>query len=312
MFLIPFLIIKSWEDFRFWLKMFAWSFVLPVLFADLDLLRGGQFYPDAGVRVKGTFSHPNILAFYLALGLTFYFYFLKSRLVKLKPIVIRSMRLLMVNMIILLVATKTRNAWLACFGSFFIYGLLKDRKFLLMLILLIPLSFGLPQVRDRVVTLFNGQSSSVNYQGINSFEWRLRMWKSSFSKIARRPLQGYGLTSFMRMSEIFSEVGGKGMGAHNIYLETLFETGIVGLLSLLALFFTPLLIFSKYMRSCAEPLESKLWAVVVAYMVGYIIVGSADNLSYYLVFNWYVWFFIGLMMLSKKFMPLSSSPIIKG
>ena len=77
MFLIPFLIIKTRGDFLFWVKIFAWSFVLPVLYANIDLAHGGQFYVDAGTRIKGSFSHPNVLAFYLCLGITYYFYLLK-------------------------------------------------------------------------------------------------------------------------------------------------------------------------------------------------------------------------------------------
>lgn len=306
MFLIPFLIIKTREDFIFWVKIFAWSFVLPVFYANIDLLQGGQFYADAGTRIKGSFSHPNVLAFYLCLGLTYYFYLLKSKLLTFSPRVVLAMVMLMLNMVVLLLATKTRNAWIGCFGIFFIYGLLKDRKALLILFCLLPLLMFVPSVKDRVVTLSNGKSS-INYKGINSYEWRVRMWKSSIPRILQRPLQGYGLASFYPMSREFSDVGSN--GAHNLYVETLFESGVLGLMGLLGLFFAPLITFIKNMKQAGSKQHSALYAIVVAYLSSYILICGADNLGYYLAFNWYVWFFISLMYISKQYI---SAPVKPG
>lgn len=300
MFLIPFLIIKSREDFLFWVKIFAWSFVLPVLYANIDLLRGGTFYSDAGMRIKGSFSHPNVLAFYLCLGITYCFYLLKSKILKFSPRVVMVVIIFVLNMVVLLLATKTRNAWIACFGVFFIYGLLRDRKTLLILLLLMPFLMFVPAVKDRVITVFNGKSS-LDYEGVNSFEWRLRMWTSSFPLIVKKPLQGYGLTSFKEMSPQFSE-GRSNMGAHNVYVETLFESGLIGLFAFLFLFFSSFQIFWNNMIKSVDRNLSGLWAVVVGYFISYVLICFADNLSYYLALNWYVWFFIALMLISKRYM----------
>ncbi|MCR4336919.1 MAG: O-antigen ligase family protein [Candidatus Omnitrophica bacterium] len=297
MLLIPFLVIKTKEDWVFWMKILAGSFVLPILFANFDLARGGQYYASAGMRIAGTFTHPNILAFYLVLGLTIYFYLLKDNPLKLKPRWIWALKILMLNMIVLLIATKTRNAWVACFGGFFIYGWFKDQKFLLVLFLFVVGLLLIPPVQERVMTVVS-KSQSSDYQGINSWEWRREMWKSSLPRIAERPLQGYGLTSFKPMSEQFSDVG-RNMGAHNVYLEVLFETGIFGLLSFIALFLSPLIIFSKKMFQDNQT-SAKLAAILVGYIVSYMIICSADNLLYYLVLNWYVWFFLGLMLVKER------------
>lgn len=299
MFLVPFLVIKSREDYMFWLKAFAWSFVLPVFYANFDLLNGGQFYPDAGIRIKGSFSHPNVLAFYLCLGITYYFYLLNGRLLQVNRNIRAAMVAVVVNMLALLLATKSRNAWIACFFSFFIYGLLRDRKTLLMLFMMMPLLLFVPSVQDRVGTLFN-TNSSIDYKGVNSFEWRLNMWKSSLPFVARKPLQGYGLTSFKELSPQFSEERAS-MGAHNVYIEVLFEAGLIGLAAYIFLFLQPLLFFWNSMRRAVNRVTAKLWAIVVGYILSYMIICFADNLSYYLVFNWYVWFFIGLMMVAKKY-----------
>jgi O-antigen ligase len=299
MFIIPFLVIKTKKDFLFFLKILAWSFVLPVLCANVDLIHGGRQFEDAGKRIAGTFTHPNVLAFYLVLGITLYFYILKSKYWKLRPIVMWSMRILMINMLVLLIATKTRNAWIACLAGFFIYGFLKDRKFLIILFLLIPMTLLIPSVKERVLTVISDKQVT-DYQGLNSYEWRLRMWESSLPMIEKRPLQGYGLTSFRPMSEQFSTVGSN--GAHSVFIELLFETGIFGLLSFLALFISPLIIFFKNMLHAVNQNQSKLWAIIIGYVISYIIICSADNMLFYLVLNWYVWFFIGLMLVSVDYL----------
>lgn len=207
----------------------------------------------------------------------------------------------MLNMVVLLIATKTRNAWIACFSGFFIYGILQDRKILLVLLLLLSIFFMVPSVKERAMSSTDKNARMNGYQGIDSFDWRRQMWEGSLSQIARRPLQGYGLSSFQPMSEQFSNVG-RNRGAHNVYIEVLFEAGILGLISFLSLFLTPLSIFLENMRKSFSQNQSRLWALAASYVISYMIICSADNLSYYLVLNWYVWFFIGLMFVSGPFM----------
>jgi len=299
MFIIPFIIIKSKEDFLFWLKIFAWSFILPILCANIDLIHGGRQFEDAGKRIAGTFTHPNILAFYLVLGITSFFYILKSKYWKLKPEIVWVMWLLMLNMFVLLIATKTRNAWIACFTGFFIYGFLKDKKLLFMLLILIPMTLLIPTVKERVLTVISDKQVT-DYKGINSMEWRLRLWQSSLPLIEQRPLQGYGLTSFKPMTEQFSDVG-VNFESHNAYLEILFEMGVFGLLSFISLFLASLVTFFKNMKKSINIDHAKLWAILVGYVMGYMVICFGDNLSFYLVLNWYVWFFIGLMIVSQEF-----------
>ena len=39
-----------------------------------------------------------------------------------------------------------------------------------------------------------------------------------------------------------------------------------------------------------------MYAFVLSYIMGYLITCIADNLLYYLVLNWYFWFFIGTVI----------------
>ncbi|MDE2027515.1 MAG: O-antigen ligase family protein, partial [Candidatus Omnitrophica bacterium] len=297
LFLLPFFIVKDSRDFLFWIKVLGFSFVLPILLADVDMARGGRYFEDAGMRIAGTFTHPNILAFYLVLAFTFFFYLLNSGYLKSRPMVGLLIRAMMVDILALLVATKTRNAWISIYVGFIIYAVLKDRKMLALLIIVVPLFCCLPPVYQRMESVLKNKTVG-RYQSANSFEWRRQIWESSIPKILQKPVQGYGLGTFKYMSGQFSE--NKHMGAHNTYLELAFETGLVGLTSFIVLFLSQLAVFFRNMRSSQDPAAARIWTLMVGYVITYMLICSADNLLYYLVFNWYVWFFIGLMVVAAQ------------
>ncbi|MDE2027517.1 MAG: O-antigen ligase family protein [Candidatus Omnitrophica bacterium] len=311
LFIIPFLIIKNQEDFLFWLRVLAASFILPVLYADVDMARGGHYFEDAGMRIMGTFTHPNILAFYLVLAFTFYFYLFKSGYFQGRPFSGLVARLFMINILVLLVATKTRNAWLAVYVVFLIYGLLKDRKILWILVLAVPLLTAIPPVAQRITNIFNGHSEN-GYRGLNSYEWRLQLWQSSLAQIAERPLQGHGLGTFKPSTERFFTQT-KDTHAHNTYIEVLFECGLIGLASFIALLGGTIVAFIQCLRRAVQQSQQRVWAIMISYLLSYMLICMADNLSYYLVFNWYVWFFVGLMLAAEvRRYPIEfSRPLIK-
>jgi O-antigen ligase len=201
--------------------------------------------------------------------------------------------LLIANIIFLIIATKTRNAWLAAFVLFAIYGFLRNRRLLIVLLLLGTCSLALPPVQERVRDLFCNQQERT-YRGVNSWDWRIEMWKSSFTMIKERPVFGYGLTTFVPYSSKFSN--NVNMGAHNVYIELLFESGIGGMLSSFILYCVAAFWFFRRMKIEHNLLFSKVLCISGAYVTSYILVSMADNMLYYLVLNWYVWFFIGLMM----------------
>jgi len=292
--LIPFFIVESRKDERFWLKIIFFSSFLPIAFANFDLLTGGSYYVYTGMRIKGTFTHPNILAFYLVLIIALVFYILKSRRLSMTNARRNFLLVYMADLFILLLATKTRSAWISCWGMFFIYGLLKEKKYLF-LSLVVPLALLLhPAVMQRINNLFL-KASELPKDRLNSFAWRMELWKSSLPWVKKRFFLGYGLGSFRRLSYNFFNLSYSDVASHNIYLEILFETGIIGLISYLAIYIGALKTFFRQMKSKASE-KSLEYTIVFSYVISYMIVCFADNLLYYLAFNWYFWFFAGLML----------------
>ncbi len=298
MFSLPFLVALTPEKRRFWWIILLVSFIAPVAVADIELLGGGyDAGAAAGMRIAGTFMHPNILAFYVGLGLVLVAYSLQQKSWGLSRIQRNFLKLLAVNLAVLLLMTKTRNAWLAFWTTFFIYGLWKDRRLALFLIFLPPLALLIPPVAERVFDLFQPEYLRA-YHGDDSLSWRIHLWESSIPWIWKSPLIGHGLSSFIPLSVNFFE-SVSGVGAHSVFIELLFETGLIGLISYLGIF-TVLLKKGFFQRNTAGVANDRATALAAVFVIGYLVINMADNLLHYLVFNWYFWFFVGLALVEEK------------
>ncbi|HTL71345.1 MAG TPA: O-antigen ligase family protein [Candidatus Eisenbacteria bacterium] len=295
MLLLPFLVDARVNDKRFWVKALAASSVLPVLAADVDLMRGGHMFEGVGARVLGTFTHPNILAFYLVWVVALVLYLFKSAHFRMNGWQKAGLLVFLADVFVLLLATKTRNAWISCWLFFFVYGLLKEKKFAVFAVFAAAVALAVPQIASR--------TSDLSSQGgsLNSFAWRVELWKSSLPSIREKWLLGHGLASFQELSRgFFSYERTHGADAHNTYVQILFESGLVGLLSYLALYASLFGVFFNRVRKGFGRLSAE-YAVVLAYLVSYLLSSFADNMFYYLALNWYFWFFVGVMLKATQF-----------
>ncbi len=297
MLMIPFVLINRFEDKKFWLKVLFFSTILPVCFANFDLIHRGVDYQDVGMRIQGPLSHPNILAFYLVFVITLVFYVLQRDLFSLNKAGKTFLRIYMLNLFILLMATKTRSAWLACWGLFFLYGLLTDRRYLFYSLIAPLLALFISPVRERVFDVV-GSVDLEDVENLNSFTWRLRLWKTSLSSLKETVLFGNGLASFEFLVERFPEWDERA-GAHNTYLEVLLETGVLGIAAYVGIYLKLLKTFYRKMRDKVTNLSTE-YVLLFCYVGSYVVVCFGDNMLYYLSFNWYFWFFIGVMTRSAQ------------
>ena len=283
---LPFILINRFEDKKFWLKVLFFSTILPVCFANSDLIRSGTFAEVTEERIQGTLTHPNILAFYLIFVITLVFYIFKCHPFSLNKFGKTALRIYMLNLFVLLGATKTRGAWLACWGLFFLFGLLKERRYLLYSLIAPFLALSIPFVNERVSDAIGPGAAEGN-----SWSWRLELWRKTLSPVSVRLLFGSGLASFESVSE------SEGYGAHNTYLQVIFETGVLGIAAYLGIYLKLLRAFYTKARNTFAHLSTE-HTILFCYTVSYAIASFGDNMLYYLPLNWYVWFFMGVIMRS--------------
>jgi O-antigen ligase len=286
MFIVAVYMVRSNEDFNNAIRLVLWSSLIPTLYSFVDV---ALHMRDSSFRLQSTFNHANIQAFYLTLVLVLCLYMLKSPLFKIKPpgrVVICCYMPVLLGQLLL---TQTRSAWLACFLIFVLYALLFERKYLSYLLLLPLVVVSIPSVYERLMDLGQG-NEVVRYARLNSFAWRLELWESAIRWMEPlRLVYGYGLAGFDHFSQTFFELAGATKwGAHNVYMQVLFDMGVVGLLCYLWLYARVLWTMRAFAR-----MDRVSGFLLLAIVVEYLVVSFSDNMLGYLVFNWYFWFTVG-------------------
>ncbi|USX19314.1 O-antigen ligase family protein [Oxalobacteraceae bacterium OTU3REALA1] len=280
--------VRTPQDFRFCMKLMLWSSAIPVLYslfvlASLGLHVGGEF------RLRGTFNHPNVMAFYLTVIIAVAFYLFKTLPAKTRTRVRVGMVFYMFVLLALLMLTKTRSAWTATALAFGLYALIFERRYLLYMGGLGAVALLIPGVGDRLADLGQGNQVTL-YSNLNSFAWRVYLWESAIAWMT--PLSfvvGNGLQSFMKYSIVFFPLAGKiNWGAHSVYVQLLFELGVIGLVTFAWMCYSLLSQLAQVRK--VDKLASYTLVVV---LINLMVCAFSDNMFYYLSYNWYLWFAIG-------------------
>ena len=309
MFVAAFYFVQSPLDFRKCVKLVLWSSAIPALYAPVDVLLHAGAGGAEGFRLQSTFTHPNIMAFYLTLIISLTLFTLKDKVLRPSGAGRVGLTLYMIYLFVLLVLTQTRSAWIACLLLFVFYALLFERRYLIYLLALPVVALLVPEIRDRLVDLGSG-NEAVGYAKLNSFAWRLQIWESGLQWMQPiRYLFGYGIDGFRSYSPIFFEAANKiNWGAHNVYVQWFFDAGAIGLLAYLWLYGRT----AFFIRQMAR--RDKLAAfIAIAIVIVYLVVSFSDNMFGYLVFNWYFWFTVGaacaLAASTKADEPKKAAPV---
>jgi O-antigen ligase len=278
--------VRSQDDYKLCVRVVVWSALMPIAYGFYQFAAGTSLF---GARIHSTFAHPNVYAFYLNMVMAMLLYMLKSKTFVMDPRIRMLWSGYMLLLLVQLLLTQTRSAWLACFALFAIYGLVFERKYLILVTVFPAIALTIPAVQDRLLDLDKG-NEVVQYAQLNSFAWRVYIWESAMAWMEpMRWVTGYGFDAFKNYSNTFFPLaGGTSPGAHNVYVQLLFELGLPGVLAFIWLF-AKMLVMLKPMAQIDRLATFTLGLVIVEY----VIVAASDNMLYYLPFNWYVWFMLG-------------------
>lgn len=284
-FLIAVYSVRSNEDFNKVLRLVMWSSLIPTLYSLAEIALKMR---DSSFRLQSTFTHPNVTAFYLTLLVIVGLYMLKSPQYKISARGRVGMSVYLPVLLAQLVLTQCRSAWVACFLVFVLYACFFDRKYLLYLFLL-PLLMFIPAVSERVLDLGQG-NEAIGYARLNSYAWRQVLWASALDWMEpKRMFFGYGLDGFGHYSPTFFPLDHvTKWDAHNVYVQFIFDTGVIGLLCYLWLYAR----VGLAMRALGR-MDRVTGFLLLAVLVQYLVVSYSDNVFRYLVVNWYFWFTIG-------------------
>ena len=297
-FLVPFHFIKSKQHFIECLKLIVYSSFIPLIAVFYEFLFPAGSTNINGFRLFSTFSHPNIFAFYLITIVCVCFFVIKSDLFIFETKFRRQCWLVLIFSLVCILGTKTRSAWVVIALIIFIWGMFREKKYITYLFIVSALAMLVPSIQERVFNLFQGNDPNAllnDYEALNSYAWRKVIWAGALEKFWEQPLLGFGFESFTYYSGDFFVIKSEhGAGAHNTYVQFLFELGVIGFIAFLWLLI-PILLKLWSLRNIAR--EN---VIVFALFVSYCLIHYSDNVFDYLIFNWFFWFFIGSFLAYSK------------
>ncbi len=288
-FTAPFYLRKFDIDMRGCVKIVLLSTIIPTLYGFVDYANGGMG-GEYGNRIRSTFDHANIFAFYVVLAISLTFYAIKSTLMALSRTMKAILTAYTLVLIVLLGMTGTRGAWAGCLTVFVVYGAALDRKFLVGILLAVLLSLLLPPIQDRLSDLFQPAHYVSSYSADDSsFTWRRDLWVSAITWMQPKYyLLGYGLNSFFYYSLQISPRLGSNFDAHSVYVQVFFETGLVGISA------CGWLVYRLFILLKSGFQHDRLGTVLMITVgVEYLVFCISDNMLDYLSLNWYFAFTMG-------------------
>lgn len=198
-----------------------------------------NWYGQIFLRPYGTFPHPNVLAAFMVLSMPAVAFLSKFKL----------MTLLLGVIATILSFSRSATILLLGLGMIFLRKKLK--------ILVVILAITLPFVYVRFNSAFNFDSLSLSR--------REELSRIALDQIKKEPLLGIGLNNFIPQVASSNLVPGPSrflQPVHNIFLLTLAETGLIGLMGLVVLLGFPVI---KLLKRLDQPFSKLLllsWVMV--------------------------------------------------
>jgi len=249
-------------------------------------------FEDIKARVGSTFENPNVLGEYLVLIIPIAIAMLwgqrgwMSRLLTLGLTAI---------MLVCLVYTYSRGAYVGLMLAFALFAVLRDRRFVVLGVIgLLLLPFILPpSVINRFTSIGNLSDTSSNYR-ISVWLGSLRLagdyWPSGI---------GLGLEPFKLIYPKYSLNAAYAHHSHNIYIQLLIETGIAGFLTvfaMVAVYYKTLL--AGFFKT-RDKFISTFMIAVASGMAGYLAQGMVENIWYNNRVLLTFWVMLALGMIAK-------------
>ncbi|HEY6435355.1 MAG TPA: O-antigen ligase family protein [Ignavibacteriaceae bacterium] len=254
--------IEDKKYFKWFVVVLVSSALVASIYGSVSVLIGATHRAastTSGFYTLGTFLTV-VLAFLLVIGSDRYF--IPSKLVWLLALII---------VVVGILFTFNRIHWALIVLLFFVFGVFRERKFVLIVsILAAIIVIAVPMFRERLLDLLffsrNLSDRDVLLQGASMI-------------YSKHPLFGFGPLTFREIFPLFEKLMDQNVSSwHNDYLQVYIESGAVGLVAFLwlgfSIFYCGIEIFlSKYVDTYSKDIAfALLLAMVVLYATG--IVGT--------------------------------------
>jgi len=206
-------------------------------------------------------------------------------------------------MVLCLVVTFSRSAWLGFSISMLVFFLMKDkRKFLPLLILIAAFLILLPPVYDRLAYLLSGDYIESSVRG-----GRLQRWPIGLKMLSENPLFGVGLGQFGGAVAENNNIPGT-FYMDNYFLKTAVEMGIVGLSAFVILIYNTVIWSYRSIRNTDGTLERQLVQGIFASICGLVVPNFFENVFEVPMMVTYFWILAATAMFFANSKLYNSTP----
>lgn len=231
------------------------KFVIPLKWVDTDSYTLSK-------RIYSTFFNPNVFGFYINFIIIIAMESMEFRKLKLESFIFALG-------IVCLIFTFSRTAWISLIAALILTSFLNKKYLFYALLISITIFFA-------DYTLGIGRTNLMKAAGDSSFLYRFEVWKTCIEIIKDNFITGIGFgTLFKYVSQYSSIVSTKIEHCHNIYLQVLTETGILGFS-----IFTVMLvgIISKFKKNLFNQ-NNEMWVTAFCIFAMTMIHGFVDSVA---------------------------------
>jgi putative inorganic carbon (HCO3(-)) transporter len=194
----------------------------------------------------------------------------------------------------------SRGGYVGVLGGLVVLGLMKDRKYLVLVAaLLLTWQTVVPNaVRERILMTYDdGQVES-------SANERLQLWEDAFTIIPEHPLLGTGFNTYRLLGRSADY-----LDTHNYYVKVTVETGFVGLALFLYLLWLMLREGMALFRTARDPFYQRLGLGLIAVIVCTVLVNFFGDRWMYQQITAYMWTYLGLVTRARMLDAQESMPV---
>lgn len=290
--------IRSKKDFNILVVLLIISATLTAVYGLYQLATGNVVMedkwvdeatnPDLQTRIYSVFGNPNIFAEYLIMliPISLSSFWFSKRIHKKALFLITSLVL-----VLALVLTMSRGGWIGFAFGIFVFILLVEKRLLL---LAIPAAIGglfiLPDaILNRLMSILNFADSSNDY--------RIRMWKFTLEVIRDNWLVGVGF-GHLPFREAFGRYTRTMVTyhAHNTYLETMAEMGILGFIVFISFLFVLFKYTIKKLIKGNDEYTKIITAGILSGLAAVLVQGLVENILYMPKIIISFWILVGLLI----------------
>lgn len=184
----------------------------------------------------------------------------------------------------------SRGGYVGLLGGLFVLGLMKDRKYLVLIaILLATWQTVVPNaVRERILMTYDGQ------QVESSANERLQLWEDAFTIIPQHPVLGTGFVTYRYLGRSADY-----LDTHNYYVKVTVETGLVGLALFAYLLWLIMREGFSLFRLASDPFHERMGLGLVAMIACALLVNFFGDRWMYQQITAYMWTFLGLVVRAR-------------